>query len=123
MVRDDPWVVRTAYQRLYDMVISHGTTEFIDNKKKMTRYEFFADAQNGGRDAVFGMDIALMRLVNVLRAAAEEYGPEKRIILLHGPVGSAKSTIVRLLKKGIEEYSRTEAGRLYTFEWVLPEAL
>lgn len=123
IVREDPRVVRTAYQRLYDMVISHGTTEYIDNKKKMTRYEFFTDAQNGGRDAVFGMDIALMRLVNVLRAAAEEYGPEKRIILLHGPVGSAKSTIVRLLKKGIEEYSRTEAGRLYTFEWVLPEAL
>jgi serine protein kinase len=42
-----------------------------------------------------------------LRAAAEEYGPERRIILLHGPVGSAKSTIVRAMKKGIEAYSRT----------------
>jgi serine protein kinase len=123
LVRQDPRVVRTAYQRLYDMVVSHGTSEYIDNKKKMTRYEFFSDPLHGGRDAVFGMDIALMRLVNVLRAAAEEYGPEKRIILLHGPVGSAKSTIVRLLKKGLEDYSRTDDGRLYTFEWVLPEAL
>jgi serine protein kinase len=37
--------------------------------------------------------------------------------LLHGPVGSAKSTLVRLLKKGVENYSRTPAGSLYTFGW------
>lgn len=123
VVREDPRVVRTAYQRLYDMVMSHGSTEYIDNKKKLVRYEFFSDAPNNGADAVYGLDVALMRLVNVLRAAAEEYGPERRIILLHGPVGSAKSTIARLLKKGIEAYSRTDAGRLYTFEWVLPESL
>src|SRR4029077_2890427 len=60
----------------------------------------------------------LMRLVHVLQAAAQGYGPEKRIILLHGPVGSSKSTIARLLKKGIEHYSRTTAGCLYTFSWV-----
>src|SRR5690606_18892806 len=59
-----------------------------------------------------------MKLVNVLRSAALGYGTEKRVILLHGPVGSAKSTICRLLKKGLERYSRTDAGALYTFEWV-----
>ena len=59
-----------------------------------------------------------MRLVHVLKAAAEGYGPEKRVILLHGPVGSSKSTIARLLKKGIEHYSRTPDGALYTFDWV-----
>ena len=45
------------------------------------------------------------------------------MILLHGPVGSSKSTIARLLKKGMEEYSRTPEGALYTFDWVLPEKL
>jgi serine protein kinase len=64
-----------------------------------------------------------MRLVNVLKAAAMRYGTEKRIILLHGPVGSSKSTIARLLKKGLEEYSRSDAGALYTYEWVLPPDL
>ena len=59
-----------------------------------------------------------MRLVHVLKAAAEGYGPEKRVILLHGPVGSSKSTIARLLKQGVEQYSRTPDGALYTFEWV-----
>jgi serine protein kinase len=64
-----------------------------------------------------------MRLVNVLKSAAYGYGTEKRVILLHGPVGSSKSTIARLLKKGLEEYSRRPQGALYTYEWVLPESL
>ena len=55
--------------------------------------------------------------MNVLKSAAQGYGPEKRVILLHGPVGSSKSTIARLLKKGIEDYSRTPDGALYTFDW------
>ncbi|RYZ77049.1 MAG: serine protein kinase, partial [Proteobacteria bacterium] len=52
------------------------------------------------------------------RAASLGYGTEKRVILLHGPVGSAKSTICRMLKKGLEAYSKGETGGLYTFEWV-----
>ena len=118
IVRDRPQVTRNAYQRLYDMIISYGTEEYIDNKKKLVRYNFFKDEQAGGQNAIFGLDIPLMRLVHVLRAAAEGYGPEKRVILLHGPVGSSKSTIARLLKLGVEQYSRTPDGALFTFEWV-----
>src|SRR6202046_3762642 len=118
IVRDRPQVTRTAYQRLYDMVISYGTEEYIDNKKKLVRYNFFTDEQTGGANAIFGLDIPLMRLVHVLKAAAEGYGPEKRVILLHGPVGSSKSTIARLLKLGVEHYSRSPDGALFTFEWV-----
>jgi serine protein kinase len=118
LVRERPQVTRNAFQRVYDMVISYGTEEYIDNKKKLVRYNFFRDEIDGGKDAVFGLDIPLMRLMNVLKAASENYGPEKRVILLHGPVGSSKSTIARLLKKGLEAYSRTPEGALYTFKWV-----
>lgn len=118
LVKQNPKVTRNAYQRLYDMIIEAGTEEYIDFKKQVIRYKFFDDAANNGKDAVFGLDIALMKLVNVLRAASLGYGTEKRVILLHGPVGSAKSTICRMIKKGLEAYSKSEAGRLYTFEWV-----
>ncbi|MCL2777945.1 MAG: serine protein kinase [Polyangiaceae bacterium] len=118
VVRERPQVTRNAYQRLYDMIISFGTEEYIDNKKKLTRYNFFKDEWNGGANAIYGLDIPLMRLVHVLKAAAEGYGPEKRVILLHGPVGSSKSTIARLLKQGLEYYSRTPDGALYSFDWV-----
>ncbi|MBW2627452.1 MAG: serine protein kinase [Deltaproteobacteria bacterium] len=117
IIREKPQVTRNAFQRLYDMVISYGEEEYIDNKKKLIRYPFFKDPVENGKDAIFGLDIPLMRLVHVLHAAAQGYGPEKRIILLHGPVGSSKSTIARLLKKGLERYSRTAEGALYTYEW------
>ena len=118
IVRERPQVTRNAYQRLYDMIISYGTEEYIDNKKRLVRYNFFKDEHNAGANAIFGLDIPLMRLVHVLKAASEGYGPEKRVILLHGPVGSSKSTIARLLKQGAEQYSRTADGSLYTFDWV-----
>src|ERR671926_1175385 len=119
IVRENPRVTRTAFQRIYDMILSHGKTEYIDNKKRLIRYHFFHDEPNGGRDAVYGLDVPLMKLVNVFKSAAQAYGTEKRVILLNGPVGSSKSTIVRLLKKGLEEYSRTPDGALYTFYWTL----
>jgi serine protein kinase len=118
LVKQNPKVTRNAYQRLYDMIIEAGTEDYIDFKKQVVRYKFFDDSANNGKDAVFGLDIALMKLVNVLRTASLGYGTEKRVILLHGPVGSAKSTICRMIKKGLEAYSKTEAGPLYTFEWV-----
>src|ERR1700710_1640532 len=118
IVRERPQVTRNAFQRVYDMVISYGTEEYIDNKKKLVRYNFFRDEIEDGKDAVFGLDIPLMRLMNLLKAASEGYGPERRVILLHGPVGSSKSTIARLLKKGLERYSTTHEGALYTFRWV-----
>lgn len=123
IVKEDPGVTRTAFQRLYDMIMSYGREEYLDSKKRITHYTFFDDPIDDGRDAVFGLDIPLMRLVNVVKSASLGYGTEKRVILLHGPVGSAKSTIARMMKKGLEAYSRTEEGRLFTFDWHIPKEL
>ncbi len=121
LLKEDPRPLRTSFQRVYDMILSHGVEERTLFKEKLLHYPFFDDPFEGGRDAVFGLDKPLMRLVATLKAAAHRLGPERRILLLHGPVGSAKSTIARLLKKGLEAYSRTEEGRLYTFYWKAEE--
>ncbi len=121
LLKEDPRPLRTSFQRVYDMILSHGVEERTLFKEKLLHYPFFDDPFEGGRDAVFGLDKPLMRLVATLKAAAHRLGPERRILLLHGPVGSAKSTIARLLKKGLEAYSRTEEGRLYTFYWKTEE--
>ncbi|MBI3541081.1 MAG: serine protein kinase [Deltaproteobacteria bacterium] len=117
ILRKSPRVARSAFQRIYDMILSYGSEEYTEHKKRIIRYHFFKDPFENGKDAVFGLDIPLMKMVNTFKAAARAYGPEKRVLLLHGPVGSSKSTIVRLLKKGIEAYSRTNDGALYTFVW------
>jgi serine protein kinase len=126
MVKKDTAISRNAFQRMYDMVLSWGTENFVEYKKEITRYKFFEDPIENGKDAVFGLDVQLMKLVNFFKSAAYGYGTEKRVLLLHGPVGSAKSTIARVLKKGIEAYSKTDKGALYTFKWVSadgPESL
>lgn len=119
IVRDDPKVTRTAFQRLYDMLVSYGFDEYTRNREQLVHYHFFDDPFEDGKDAVFGLDKPLMELARVFDSAARRYGTERRVLLLHGPVGTAKSTIVRLLKKGLEAYSRTNDGRLYTFYWLL----
>jgi serine protein kinase len=119
LVARNPKVTRNAFQRLYDMIMMYGTEEFIDAKKRLIRYKFFSDERLDSSDAIFGLEIPLMRLVNFFKAAAQGYGTEKRVLLLHGPVGSSKSTIVRRIKRGMERYSRTDEGTVYTFDWYL----
>lgn len=114
MVYKDPKVVRNSYQRMYDMIMSHGTYETDYCRQTYTKYKFFE--RSGTSIGIFGLEEPLMELVDVLRSAAYHYGPERRIILLHGPVGSSKSTIVTSLKKGIEEYSISNP--LYSFSWL-----
>lgn len=120
-VYEDPKIARSAFQRVFDMVMSFGTDEYTEYKKRIIRYKFFDDPFGKGADAIFGLDIHMMKLVQVLKAAARRYGTEKRVILLHGPVGSSKSTVARLLKKSLEEYSRKPEGAMYTYSWVLED--
>ena len=120
-VRENPLVTRNAFQRLYEMIISYGSFEIGDPKDNLIRYKFFDDVLGDGKDAVFGLVRPLMRLVSNLKSAAYGYGVEKRVLLLHGPVGSSKSTIVRLMKRGLEHYSHSEKGPQFTFSWRMSE--
>jgi serine protein kinase len=121
LVSQSPEILRNAFQRIYDMIISYGYEEYTENKETLYRYTFFSDPGNGGEDAVYGLEKPLMHLVNIFKSASRHYGTERRVLLLHGPVGSAKSTIVRLLKKGLDAYSKRREGALYTFSWHLTD--
>lgn len=119
-VEKNPKLIRTAYQRVYDMIMSKGTSTIKRYRKVYTHYNFFDDP----KIPIFGLDEPLDKLVKFIRGAAGGFGSEKRVLLLHGPVGSSKSTICRLLKRGLEDYSKTDDGAWYTYKWInLPEDL
>jgi serine protein kinase len=125
LLERNPRPARNAWQRLLDMIESHGSE--TPTGKSYVTWNLFKDPLGCGRDAVEGLEKPLAELVNMIRAGARHLGPERRIMLLHGPVGSAKSTIARLLKRGLEAYTQTEEGALYTFSWnvdgeVIPSA-
>ncbi|MFN0136369.1 MAG: PrkA family serine protein kinase [Phycisphaerae bacterium] len=117
LVIANPRIARNAYQRVYDMILHYGTKRYSLLKQDYVHYNFFDDPIDSGHDGVFGLDAPLMRLVDTFKSASQGYGADRRILLLHGPVGSSKSTIARLLKKGIEHYSTMEEGALYSFTW------
>ena len=100
------------------MVMSHGTEEFKYCKRQYVKYKFF---QGLGDISIYGLEENLMEFMDILKSASRHYGPERRVILLHGPVGSSKSTIVTALKKGLEEYTTTEDGALYSFSWKIAD--
>jgi serine protein kinase len=115
MVYADPRLVRTAYQRMYDMIVEAGVEEITRYRKKLLKYKFFNQPELGHQ--IYGLEETLYELVQVFRGAAGGYGTEKRLLLLRGPVGSSKSSICTLLKAGLERYTRTDGGALFTYSW------
>lgn len=114
LVYERPRLARTAYQYLYDMIVSKGSRKIERYRKTYIRYNFFESSEM----PIFGLDETLHQIVQFFKGAAGGYGPDRRVLLLHGPVGSSKSTILRCIKKGLECYSLTEDGAWYTFKWV-----
>lgn len=113
-VRSNPKLARNSFQYVYDMIMEKGTSTFERYRKTYTRYHFF----NDNEVPIFGLEETLQDLVDFIHGAAGNYGTERRVLLLHGPVGSSKSTICRRLKRGLEHYSRSDAGAWYTYKWV-----
>ena len=62
-VYENPKIARSAFQRVYDMVMSFGQEEYTEYKKRIIRYKFFNDPYGNGDDAIFGLDIHLMKLM------------------------------------------------------------
>lgn len=84
-----------------------------------TRYKLFDTPFNDGREALIGQESAQQAIYQLLCGFAQE-GRVDRLILLNGPNGSAKTTLVTCLMQALEDYSSTEDGPLYTFNWVFP---
>ncbi len=106
IVKEKPWVAQPAHARIYNMIVDAGVEE-IDGRKI---YKFFSNE-------LYGLEEALERLVEeYFHPAAKRLDVRKRILLLMGPVGGGKSTLVTLLKRGLEAYSRTERGAVYAIK-------
>ncbi len=119
----DPYrYTRTAYQMLADMLEHFGTEETVEDGVRLVRYRLFDDPFEGGRRALFGLSRVIERIAHAIKAAAKEEGKE-RILILNGPVGTAKTSLVDLISRGLEEYSRLPEGELLTFSWKFPRHL
>ncbi|MFH1638573.1 MAG: hypothetical protein ABIB71_09165 [Candidatus Woesearchaeota archaeon] len=116
LVSNPNQVLRTSYQYLYDSISYYGTEDIADCGETITKYNLFNDPFNNGNNRIFGSERAISALVNEIRSSAMEEGHE-RIMMLHGPVGTAKTALVDLLEEALKGYSQTKEGVLFRFNW------
>ena len=99
----NPSLTRLSHNRIYDMLQWAGARS-ADGES--ANYPIF--------DNLFGAEKTIRRLNQIFRAASHIPEERRRILLLMGPPGSGKSSLVNALKRGLERYSRTDDGALYT---------
>lgn len=106
IIKERPEVAQTAHSRVYNMIKSAG----VEERDGQKMYEFFGQE-------IFGLETAIERLVEeYFHPAARRLDVRKRILLLMGPVSGGKSTIVTLLKRGLEQFSRTDEGAVFAIK-------
>src|SRR5256885_9728515 len=110
LVTQNPRLAELSHARINDMVHARGVDKLNEGTRdEVARYNFFAHE-------LFGIEEPLARIVEYFKSAAQRLEVRKRILLLMGPGGGGKSTIVTLLKRGLEEWTRTEAGAVYAIK-------
>lgn len=127
-----PWrFTRDAARYLHDCFEHFGRYEVERPWGKVERFRLFdlpfsafedPNGGNGGRrrsDHLVGHEALQQQVFRSLEGFVRE-GRANRLLLLHGPNGSAKSTFVACLMRGLEAFSESDEGALYRFSWVFP---
>src|SRR5437764_1524789 len=110
LVTQNPRLAELSHARINDMIHARGVDKLNEGTRdEVARYNFFSAE-------LFGIEEPIARIVEYFKSAAQRLEVRKRILLLMGPVGGGKSTIVTMLKRGLEEWTRNEAGALFAIK-------
>jgi serine protein kinase len=110
LVSQNPNVSKLSHARICDMLLAAGVEKINEGSRdEIVRYNFFSDE-------LFGIEGPVSKIVEYFKSAGQRLEVRKRILLLMGPVGGGKSTIVTLLKRGLEKWSRTGNGAVYAIK-------
>ncbi len=110
LVSQNPRLAELSHARVNNMIHHAGVEKLNEGARdEITRYNFFASE-------LYGIEEPIARIVEYFKSAAQRLEVRKRILLLMGPVGGGKSTIVTLLKRGLEEWSRIEQGAVFAIK-------
>lgn len=121
-VKETPYrLLRSSAQYLRDMIEFYGSTELTVLGVPTVRHNFCEGVLGDPeRQRVVGQEAPVDAVYRAIRNFAEAPRADK-IVMMHGPNGSAKTTIADMLFKGLEAYSATQDGAIYRFAWVFPK--
>ncbi len=115
LVKREPWTTRNTFQLLHDMLLSSGVERtIVPGKPLRHRYAFFEDASLVALYVVFGQQKAKENLIEKIDNASRGLEASKRLWILLGPPGAAKSRSMDGIKTALNHYSRSDEGKTYT---------
>ncbi|MFN0120780.1 MAG: PrkA family serine protein kinase [Blastocatellia bacterium] len=107
LVSANPRLAQLSHARVCDMILSAGVEKLREGTpEEVARYNFFSSE-------LYGIEEPIQQIVEYFKSAGQRLEVRKRILLLMGPVGGGKSTVVSLLKRGLEKWSHTDIGAVY----------
>ncbi|MBD0372625.1 MAG: protein prkA, partial [Pyrinomonadaceae bacterium] len=110
LVTQNPRLAELSHARINDMIHAAGIEKLNEGTRdEVARYNFFAEE-------LFGIEEPIARIVEYFKSAAQRLEVRKRILLLMGPVGGGKSTIVTMLKRGLEHWTQSEEGAVFAIK-------
>ena len=105
LIQKSPDIVKLAHSHLYDVVMAPGIHDPDEHDHARLRkvygdhppkiYNFF-------KDVFYGIDDVVEKIVHYLHAASLKREESRQVLYLMGPVGAGKSSLVELLKLGLE---------------------
>ena len=114
-VSRNPFITRTVTQTMNDMIHTSGVDyKVVPGQPITSTYKFFTDKEKVGKNIVFGQKQAKGNLVEKISNASQGKEASKRLWILLGPPGSAKSLSMSGIKESLKRYSMSDAGRTYT---------
>ncbi len=111
--------LRDSARYLLDAIDHFGTEQVERPWGKETRYKIFDQEFADPSERLVGQEDAQARIRDAVASQVRD-GRVNRLLVIHGPNGSAKSTLVSSLFKGLEQYSRQKEGALYRYRWIFP---
>jgi serine protein kinase len=109
---------RSAPQYIRDAFDHFERRDVRTPSGQISRWRLF-DCEFDGWHRLVGQEEAQNELYEAIEGFVR-LGRVNKLLLLHGPNGSAKSTLLESLQRALEVYSRTDKGALYRFAWVFP---
>ena len=113
-LEDPESYLKTSSMLIAEAIRHFGFKVVIRSGEPMFSYKIFEDIFSNGINAVYGQEFGINKFVSVIESISKETGPNRGLVLL-GPPASGKTNIVDLLTLALEQYTKEQAVKLYSF--------
>ncbi len=111
--------LRDASRFVLDAIDHFGSKTIARPWGNEIRYNIFDQEFADPDFRLVGQEMAQSRIRDAIASQVRD-GRVNRLIVIHGPNGSSKSTMIASLFRGLEHYSRLDKGKTYRFRWIFP---